>query len=169
MSSQLPGRRCIALLFACLAAACTLGKAPTRAPEIRLLSLMPEQLGLQRQVFRLQLGLSNPNEVSLRVAGSRLHLELAGVPIGSGELIDSFSIAPGAQGSAAVRIVTNLVNQAPVLLQKLMVSDGGLDYRVTGYVDFTALGLGRLKLDERGRLGLAPPAGAAGTQGPASL
>ena len=44
------------------------------------------------------------------------------------------------------------------LLTSLMAGNGGLRYRVSGYVDVVGFGLGRIPVDERGRLGLPAPA-----------
>lgn len=136
--------------------ACSLVQAPTRAPEIRLASLQPERLGVQRQVFLLRLVLDNPNDVELRVAAGRLRLDIEEIRIGAGELVDGFALPANAQGAATVRIQTDLLRQAPRLLSWLMTGDGTMNYRVTGYIDLVGLGLGRLPVDERGRLPLRP-------------
>ena len=49
-----------AALFAGLfVGGCSVYDPPSRAPDVRLLSLQPERIGLKRQSFRLNLSLSN--------------------------------------------------------------------------------------------------------------
>jgi len=139
-----------------LATACSVVQRPTQIPEIRVAAIEPESIGLNQQVFLLRLTLDNPNDVQLRVASARLRLDLEDLRAGTGELVEGFSLPPGDQGTATVRIVTDLVSQAPQFLSWLMSGDTKLDYRVTGYFDLIGLGLGRIPIDERGLVPLRP-------------
>ena len=147
----------LALLAGLLGGGCSVYEPPSQVPDIQLISLQPERIGLKRQSFRLNLSLSNPNDGTIRVADGRLTLDLEDMRIGSGELIDGFSIAGGEEGVASLRIETDLMRDAPRLLQTLMASNGSLKYRVTGWVDVLGFGLGRLPVDERGRIDLTAP------------
>ena len=142
------------LVLIALLGACSLPEPPSEMPAIRVVNITPESLGLNRQVFQLKLGLFNPNEAKIKVASGRLRLDLEDTVLGTGELVDGFSIAGGEEGEATLRIITDLMGKAPRLLQSLMASNGGLDYRVSGYLDVVGFGLGRIPIDERGRLGL---------------
>lgn len=133
-----------------LAAACSVARPPTQIPEIRVAAIEPESIGIKQQVFLLRLALDNPNDVQLRVASARLRLDLEDLRAGTGELVEGFSLPAGEQGTATVRIVTDLVSQGPQFLSWLMSGDTTLDYRVTGYVDLIGLGLGRIPIDEQG-------------------
>lgn len=139
-----------------LAAACSMARAPTQIPDIRVAAIEPQSIGINQQVFLLRLALDNPNDVQLRVASARLRLDLEDLRAGTGELVEGFSVPAGEQGTATVRIVTDLVSQAPQFLSWLMSGDTTLDYRVTGYVDLIGLGLGRIPIDERGLVPLQP-------------
>lgn len=156
------------LIVSLFVSACSLTRAPARAPEVRIAGLQPEQLGIHRQVFLLHLSLDNPNDVRIRVASGRLRLDIEELQAGSGELVEGFVLPPREQGTASVRIETDLVSQAPRFLGWLMSGDATLDYRITGYVDIVAFGLGRLPVDERGRLPLRPVRGNSG-QDPVAL
>lgn len=144
-------------VVALFVSACSLVRAPPQPPEISIASLQPEEIGIGRQVFLVQLALNNPNDVKLRVASGRLRLDFEELRAGSGELLDGFELGPGARGSASVRIETDLVSQAPQFLSWLMSGDATLDYRITGYIDVVGFGLGRLPVDERGQVPLRPP------------
>ncbi|UCG72601.1 MAG: LEA type 2 family protein [Chromatiales bacterium] len=143
-------------VFILLLAACTAPRAPTKVPDIRVAAIDPESIGINQQVFLLRLSLVNPNDVPLRVAAARLRLDLEDLSAGTGELVDGFSLPAGEQGTATVRIETDLVSQAPQFLSWLMSGDATLDYRVTGYVDMIGLGLGRVPVDDRGIVPLRP-------------
>jgi LEA14-like dessication related protein len=155
--SRLPGAAVLGVgLFI---TSCSWFRAPTQVPDIRIAAIEPESIGLDRQVFRMRLVLSNPNTVALRVASARLRLDLEDIVVGTGELMEGFSLPAGEEGSGSIRIVTDLFRQGPQLLTWLMSGDGTLDYRVSGYIDLVGLGLGRVRVDENGRVPLAPSRG----------
>ena len=139
-----------------LLSACSLTR-PTQPPDIRLAGLQPERIGLTEQVFLVELRLENPNTVKLRVASGQVELEIESAPVGIGELVEGFDIPAGEQGSATVRVVTDIVANGPRFLEWLMSGDTRLDYRVIGHVDVVGFGLGRLPIDERGQFVLGPP------------
>jgi hypothetical protein len=147
------------VLLALIVVACSAARPPTRVPDFRVAAIEPEDIKLDRQVFRLRLVVTNSNTAGLRVAAARLRLDLENIVVGTGDLVEGFSLAAGEEGSASLRIVTDLARQGPQLLAWLMSGDSSLDYRVTGYVDLIGLGLGRVPVDERGRIPLAPPSG----------
>lgn len=146
------------LLLVLLATACSLPQAPSEMPAIRIAALRPESIGLNRQVFALDLVLTNPNSAAIKVASGRVRLDLQDMSVGTAELVDGFSIGAGDEGIARLRVVTDLMGDAPRLLSGLMSSEGSLQYRVTGYLDFIGFGLGRIPVNERGSFSLRPPA-----------
>ena len=141
-----------------LATGCSLPQAPSEMPDIRIASLRPQSIGLNRQVFRLDLALTNPNAAAIKVASGRVRLDLQDMSVGTAELVEGFSIAAGQEGLAQLRVVTDLMGEAPRLLSALIASEGTLQYRVTGYLDVIGFGRGRIPVDERGSFGLQPPA-----------
>ncbi len=144
------------LVVALFVVACSLTRPPTQMPNIRIAAIEPESIGLNQQVFLLRVVLDNPNDVTLRVASATLRLDLEDLRAGTGELVEGFSLPAGEQGTATVRVVTDLVSQAPQFLSWLMSGDATLDYRVTGYFDLIGLGLGRVPVDEKGLVPLRP-------------
>ncbi|MGI9331445.1 MAG: LEA type 2 family protein [Gammaproteobacteria bacterium] len=153
-----PGIRLLGLLLLLLlASGCSLQQAPSQIPDIRIAGLSAESVGLDRQVFQLDLRLSNPNSAAIRVASGRLRLDLQDMSIGTAELVDGFSVPAGQEGLARLRVVTDLMTQAPRLLSGLMANQGSLKYRVSGYLDVIGFGLGRVPVDEVGSFSLRPP------------
>ena len=146
------------LLLVLLAAGCSLPQEPSEMPDIRIAAVRPESIGLNRQVFQLDLALTNPNPAAIKVSSGRVRLDLQDMSVGTAELVEGFSIAAGQEGLARLRVVTDLMGEAPRLLSALMASEGTLKYRVSGYLDFIGFGLGRVPVDERGSFGLRPPA-----------
>lgn len=149
--------------------ACSLVNPPTQVPDIRLAGIQVQSIALDRQVFVVRLALDNPNTVKLKVASARLGLNIEDIEAGTGELLEGFDVPAGESGTASVRVITNIVGQGPRYLQWLMSGDATLNYRVSGYVDLVGLGLGRIPVDERGSLQLAPPPRGARSEGTTAL
>ncbi|BBF65671.1 LEA type 2 family protein [Acidithiobacillus sp. 'AMD consortium'] len=131
-SSRITQRfRCwAALLVALPLSAC--GAFPAYQPEVQLLSIQPETVGLVAQTFMLSLKVSNPNDSALRAKAGEARLYVQDRQVAYG-LLDKPIVVP-AYGSATVSIpVTG--NFLPLLGDLGSVSAGaGLPYTVKGYL-----------------------------------
>ncbi len=134
---------------------CALFRPSLEPPDIRLSAVSLVRVELAEQVFQARLRIWNPNDVVIRVADARLSLFVEGIYLGEGRTVEGFSVPAMGQQEADVRIVTDLVGQAPQLLDWLLSGDQQLDYLVRGYVDLGMTGFGRLNIDERGQVSLA--------------
>lgn len=134
---------------------CALFRPSLEPPDIRLRSVTLERLDLVEQVFRARLSIENPNGIAIRVSDARLSLFLEGIYLGEGRTVDGFSVPATGRQDADVRVATDLVSQAPQLLNWLLSGDQQIDYRVEGYVDLGMAGFGRLNIDEAGQVSLA--------------
>ena len=145
-------RRWPALLLAALPlSACS--AFPAHHPEVQLLSIQPESVGLAAQTFLLSLKVSNPNDSALHAKAGEARLYVQDRQVAYG-LLDKPVDVP-AYGSATVNIpVTG--NLLPLLGNLGRVSAGaGLPYAVKGYlvtglfdmqIPFTVTGALRLPL-----------------------
>ena len=131
-SSRITQRfRCwAALLVALPLSVC--GAFPAYQPEVQLLSIQPETVGLVAQTFMLSLKVSNPNDSALRAKAGEARLYVQDRQVAYG-LLDKPIVVP-AYGSATVSIpVTG--NFLPLLGDLGSVSAGaGLPYTVKGYL-----------------------------------
>ena len=149
-------RRPLALL--CLGlwlTGCSLLQPPVYPPEVALRGLMLERAGLDSQSFRARLSVYNPNSSRLKVQDGRVGLQIEGIAVGEGSLIDGFSVPAGGRQDVDLRVETNLLRDGPRLLQLLLSGDQYLDYRLAGYIDPSFAGLGRIRINESGRVSLA--------------
>lgn len=149
--------RRVALLVTtlCALSSCSLFRPPEVPPDVALRNIAMEQAGPSRQVFRARLRVSNPNATTLRVSGGGATLHLRNLLAGEGELVDSFSVPAGGSTDVDVLIVTDLASHAGTLLQWALAGTTRLDYRVSGYLDPVAFGIGRQRFEESGELSLA--------------
>ena len=131
-SSRITQRfRCWAALLAALPlSAC--GAFPAYQPEVQLLNIQPETVGLVAQTFVLSLKVSNPNDSALHAKAGEARLYVQDRQVAYG-LLDKPVDVP-AYGSATVSIpVTG--NFLPLLGDLGSVSAGaGLPYTVKGYL-----------------------------------
>ncbi len=148
-------RRLFCLLALMPLFACSVMRLPERPPEIALAGLRLQSATPQRQVFVVALELRNPNPVPLRLAAAAARLDLEGLMLGRGELLEALVLPPEGTGRAELRIETDLGRHAPQLLQWVLDGRRRLNYRLRGYVDPLAAGIGRQPVDERGTVSLA--------------
>ena len=147
----------VALLIATWLAlsSCALIRPSLEPPDIRLRSVTLERLDVVEQVFQARLTIQNPNDTVIRVSDARLRLSLEGIYLGEGRAVEGFSVPAMGRQEADVRVVTDLLSQAPRLLNWLLSGDQQIDYRVEGYVDLGMAGFARLNIDEQGQVSLA--------------
>jgi LEA14-like dessication related protein len=148
----------LAACVAVLATACSMVEPePLDPPVVNLVSIEPEAMGLNAQVFCARLRLFNPNSVPLRVSSGELQLELGGERAARGRTLAPFAVDAGAESEVDVRITMNLLRDAPALFRVLQGGGAeGLEYALTGHVNVERRGRDRVPIAASGRL--APPA-----------
>jgi len=147
--------RTLMLFLACVLAACSaIEPEPLEPPAINVVALQPEAFGINSQVFRLRLGLFNPNSVPLQVLRGSVDLSLAGVRAARGRTINPFTVGAGESAEVEIRVTTNLLRDAPGLLEALSASGpgGGLQYSLSGHVEVERRGPDRIPIRAEGRL-----------------
>ncbi len=119
------------LLLLLIPGACT-GVAPPRTvpPEVRLVDLVPVQLGLFEQKLEARLRIVNPDTVPLTARGIRFTLETEGTPLGSGVGDSPFTVPPLGE----TVITAPLYVATTALVERILQLAGGrgITYRLTG-------------------------------------
>jgi len=100
------------------------------------------------------LRISNPNKVGLPVRGGELRLILNDITVGTANIDDGFQLP--AAGSTIIELPARIsLGQAiDVGLTALRSNAPSVDYRLTGYVDLGISLLGRVAVNESGRVEL---------------
>lgn len=134
---------------------CALFKPDLMPPDVSLVSVAVESMDLTEQTFICGLRMDNPNDVSLRISGASLKLEVEGFTVGQGEALSGFELPALASARVDVRVHTNLV--ASLSNAAWLMSSGQREarYRLTGHVDVGMRWLGRIPIEEEGVVSLA--------------
>ena len=141
-------------LAALTLAGCSLFTPQMQPPQVQLQGVVPDAIGLTEQTFRVVLNLSNPNDRELRVSEARVQLELEGMEMGEGTLVEPVRLPAMGDARVEALVTTDLVSRLPGILGWIASGDTALDYRVTGFVDVGMAGMLRINIDESGRLAL---------------
>ena len=141
---------------------CALLYRDLEQPQVRLVSIIPQQIGLDGVKLLCQLRIDNPNDVSIPVRDGQFDLEVDGMQIAHGALIDGFKIA--AHGSELVDFVVDVDSMRSIELVVRVLSAGKreLDYALTGYIDVAISVLGRVRINETGTVPLSRDAASGG-------
>ncbi len=130
-------------------------------PQVRLVGITPQQVSFKGIKLLCRLRIDNPNAVSIPVKGGQVALEVEGVQIARGALLDSFGVP--AHGTELVDVIVDVDSGRSLALAFRLLGAGerDLDYALTGYVDVAIAVLGRVHINETGSVPLtrAPPAG----------
>ena len=131
---------------------CALLQQKLAPPNAELLMVRLDAVGLTEQVFRARLKLSNPNAINLRVAEAGLALTVGGITLGEGRTVEAFSVPANSQEEVEIRIVANLLQNAPELWRWFTSGATELEYLVEGFVDPGMAGFARINVNETGRI-----------------
>lgn len=141
----------LALLLSLLAACAGLPDS-VEAPRVTVANVVPSEIGLLEQRFRLTLRIQNPNNVSLPLEGVSFEVELNGKPFATGVSNRSLTIPALGEASMEVDAVSNITG---ILQQFAEMQRGGssaLRYRVKGKAHLS--GHGALPFDHGGEVAL---------------
>ena len=134
---------------------CALFKPDLIPPDVSLVSVAVESMDLTEQTFICGLRMDNPNDVSLRISGASLKLEVEGFTVGEGRALNGFDLPAMASAEVNVRVHTNLVASLSNAVWLMSSGQREARYRLTGHVDVGMRWLGRIPIEEEGVVSLA--------------
>lgn len=144
------------LLVLHLAAGCAGLTAPWTAPEVVLLGAQPKLLGVDRQSFLVNLGVTNPNDRALPIKGLSYRVVVEGQELAEGSSELARLIPAGGTEQVDVEVNSNLLGLMPSLPGLLLTKDR-LAWTVSGIADVDAGGV-RLPVPYRHSGTIAPAA-----------
>ncbi|UHD15197.1 LEA type 2 family protein [Thiocapsa bogorovii] len=124
------------LLVVYLAAGCAGLTASWTAPEVALLGVQPKLVGLDRQSFLVNLGVTNPNDRALPIKALSYRVQVEGQDLADGASELARLIPAGGTEQVDVEVNSNLLGLMPSLPGLLLAKDT-LAWTVSGiaYVD----------------------------------
>lgn len=133
---------------------CALLYQDLEEPRVRLASIKPQKVGFTGIRLLCTLSVDNPNEVSIPIKSGQFGLDVEGMQIATGALIDGFTVA--ARDSETVDIVVDVDARHSLSLAARLLSAGEqeFDYTLTGHVDVAIAVLGRVTINEMGSVQL---------------
>lgn len=145
-----------AVLVLYFAAGCASLTAPWTAPEVALLGAQPKLLGLDRQSFLVNLGVTNPNDRALPIKGLSYRVQVEGQDLADGSSELARLIPAGGTEQVDVEVNSNLLGLMPSLPGLLLTKDT-LAWTVSGIAYVDAAGV-RLPVPYRHSGTIAPAA-----------
>ena len=149
----------ILLLMTMATSSCSLLVRDLEQPEVRLVSIAPQQIGFSGIRMLCVLQIDNPNDIDIPVKGGQFELEVEGISIASGELPGRLTVPALSKEFVEVIVDVNTGNSLALLLNVLGGATTELEYALTGYIDVAMSLLGRVQIDERGSVPLGNPRG----------
>ncbi|MFW5969729.1 MAG: LEA type 2 family protein [Halofilum sp. (in: g-proteobacteria)] len=125
--------RTVRLLLLVLSVTLLAGCATFRpeAPEVRLVDLSIDSVGLFEQRYRLALRMRNPNDRDLDIESLRFDLALAGRPFADGVSTEGFSLPAGGEERVEL-VVRSDLGSVLDLLSDWADGNRALPYRLSG-------------------------------------
>lgn len=145
-----------ALLVLSLAAGCADLTTPWTAPEVALLGAQPKLLGLDRQSFLVNLGVTNPNDRALPIKGLSYRVQVEGQDLAEGTSELARLIPAGGTERVDVEVNSNLLGLMPSL-PGLLLTKNKLAWTVSG-IAYLDVGGVRLPVPYRHSGTIAPAA-----------
>ncbi|HEX6993308.1 MAG TPA: LEA type 2 family protein [Gammaproteobacteria bacterium] len=150
-----------AVLLACigLAPAACVSPRELVAPEVQLVGLSLLGATAEAQRFRVDLAVSNPNEVTIPIERLSFSVRLAGSGVMSGRSLSPFELASGASTTLQLEVTTNLVSSVSRLLALLQGPADAIQYDLDGLVTLSRGLNPTFPFSRRGEVPLTLPAG----------
>jgi LEA14-like dessication related protein len=123
-------------------------------PEIRLVGVAPQQISFSGIKLLCRLRVDNPNDVSIPIDGGQFVLEVEGMQLAQGALIDGFKVAAHGRELVDVVVEVDSGNSIALAARLLGQRERELEYALTGYVDVGIGLLGRVHINESGSVPL---------------
>lgn len=114
-------------------AGCASTEALVSAPQVTLSSVEMKSLSLRSQTFLLRFDVSNPNSFPLPVKSVRYHVRLGEHRFASGESKGNFAIPAASDGSFAISVDLNILQQTSQVTSLLRTGmSETVDYELQG-------------------------------------
>lgn len=147
-----------ACVFAVISA-CVATPRALVAPEVQLVGLSLLDASADSQRFRVDLAVSNPNEVTLPVERLSFSVRLAGSGVMNGRSLSPFELASGESTTLELEVTTNLVSSVSRLLALLQGPADAIQYDLDGLVTLSRGLNPTFPFSRRGEVPLSLPAG----------
>lgn len=141
-------------------AGCAGGPRALTAPDVQLVGLTLAESTAESQRFRVNLRLTNPNEVEIPIERISFNLRVAGGGVMSGRTVEPLTVAPGEAGFVQVDVTTNLVSSVSRLFALLQGPASAIPYDLDGLVTVSRGLNPTFPFNRRGEVPLSLPAGA---------
>jgi len=151
-----------AALLACIGvavSACVSTPRSLVAPEVQLVGLSLLGVSADSQRFRVDLAVTNPNEVTIPIERLSFSVRLAGSGVMSGRSLSPFELASGESTTLQLEVTTNLVSSVSRLLSLLQGPADAIQYDLDGLVTLSRGLNPTFPFSRRGEVPLSMPAG----------
>ena len=135
---------------------CALLYRDLQPPTVELVAVQPE--GLQNDLslrVLTRLRITNPNSVALPIEGGRLEIGLNGEPVANSKLTEDFTVPANSSSDIDIRINVNMAAGLAIGLGILNSQQTDVAWQLSGYVDVGMQYLGRVNIEESGKIQLA--------------
>jgi len=151
-----------AALLACVGlgvASCVATPRSLVAPDVQLVGLSLLGVSADSQRFRVDLAVTNPNEVTIPIERLSFSVRLAGSGVMSGRSLSPFELASGESTTLQLEVTTNLVSSVSRLLALLQGPADSIQYDLDGLVTLSRGLNPTFPFSRRGEVPLSLPAG----------
>jgi len=151
-----------AALLLCIGAAvsaCVSTPRSLDAPEVQLVGLSLLGVSADSQRFRVDLAVTNPNEVTIPIERLSFSVRLAGSGVMSGRSLSPFELASGESTTLQLEVTTNLVSSVSRLVSLLQGPADSIQYDLDGLVTLSRGLNPTFPFSRRGEVPLSLPAG----------
>lgn len=124
-------------------------------PEVVLEAVRLDALALQRQVFSVDLHVTNPNRFRMNIRELSYQLTLEGVDLTQGVVDQGLNLAAGASERVTVQIETDLLRSGQGLLSWLRDPGETMRYRVEGVIRPASAWMGEVPYRHSGTVDFA--------------
>ena len=142
-----------------LLSGCALLYQDLKPPTLELIAIQPE--GIQDNLSLIvltRLRINNPNSVALPIEGGHLDIGLNGEPVANTTLAEDFTIPANSSADIDIRVNVNLAAGLAIGLSILNDQQADIAWQLNGYVDVGIQYLGRVKIEEHGKIQLGTKA-----------
>lgn len=129
------------------------------APDVQLVGLSLLGVSADSQRFRVDLAVTNPNEVTIPIERLSFSVRLAGSGVMSGRSLSPFELASGESTTLQLEVTTNLVSSVSRLLALLQGPADSIQYDLDGLVTLSRGLNPTFPFSRRGEVPLSLPAG----------
>jgi len=128
-------------------------------PDVQLVGLSLLGASADSQRFRVDLAVTNPNDVTIPIERLSFSVRLAGSGVMSGRSLEPFELASGESTTLELEVTTNLVSSVSRLLALLQGPSDSIQYDLDGLVTLSRGLRPTIPFARRGEVPLTLPAG----------